>query len=121
MNLTSIAKLLENMADCEITIHTINRNFQKTLGVYPRRGATPYSPEIGDLQGFDLMPVTLILRWGRNGVEAEEMAKKLYISLENASLERGILIHTNNAPIWLGADERGVFEYALDVDFFIKK
>ncbi|MCL2619857.1 MAG: minor capsid protein [Defluviitaleaceae bacterium] len=120
MDLTDVGELLRGFVDCEVSVHTINRNFQHTLGVYPRRGGTPYNPDVGIYKAYDFVPVTLLLRWGRNGAEAEGVAGKLYSALEDAVLTWGIVVPANNAPVWLGADQRGVFEYSIDVNFYVK-
>jgi len=89
------------------------------LGIFPRRGARAYDPDVGHHRFVRVLPVTLLLRWGRNGAEAEKAAGELYEAIERAEVVRGIVAPVNDAPVWLGADERGVFEYTVDVDFYV--
>lgn len=119
MELNDIRDFLNKLVDCEITTHTISRNHQRALGIYPRRGATPYDPGVGCHRFVRVLPVTLLLRWGRNGAEAERAARELHNAIERAEVEQGIVAPVNDAPVWVGADERGVFEYTMDVDFYV--
>ena len=117
-NLTEVkAKLIEILdvpADV-IWLHTIARNEERALGVYVRKGSRQKQELLGgeDNRAYGILPVTILLRWGKDGVAAEAKADEIYSKLAELDLSFALF----EGPVWLGADGRGVFEYTVDVDF----
>ena len=117
-NLTEVkAKLVEVLgipADM-IWLHTIARNEECALGVYIRKGNRQKQELLGgeDNRAYGTLPVTVLLRWGKDGAAAEAKAAEVYSRLTELDLSFALF----EGPVWLGADGRGVFEYTVDVDF----
>jgi len=106
--------------DGVLSFHEISRNCEEALGLYPRRGMRARRKLVGGIcnRAYELYCVTLLLRWGRDGLRAEAKAKEIYDVLANCKFDGGFVSAVYAAPVWLGADGRGVFEYALDFDFY---
>ncbi|MCL2855988.1 MAG: minor capsid protein [Defluviitaleaceae bacterium] len=122
MDMNSVKQFITSLVDLQgaaVALHTISRNNQHALGIYPRQGQAAYNPNVGGRRAVHVLPITLLLRWGRNGVAAEQMAAMLYNAIERAEVTHGIVSPVSDGPVWLGADERGVFEYTIDVDFYV--
>ena len=106
-----------------VSVHRISRNLEEALGIYPRRGNRARVGAVGGegLRGFGSFAATMLLRWGRDGVRAEEKAFEIYQKLSELKFDGGFVVAVNDAPVWLGADSRGVFEYVFDFDFYFNK
>jgi len=117
-NLTEVkAKLIEILdvpADM-IWLHTIARNNDCAVGVYIRNGSRQKQEMLGgeDNRAYGILPVTILLRWGKDGVVAEAKADEIYSQLTELDFSFALF----EGPVWLGADGRGVFEYTVDIDF----
>ncbi|MDR2167540.1 MAG: minor capsid protein [Clostridiales bacterium] len=124
MNLTAVKAIVSEFSGIDIQLHSISRNREETLGIYPRRGNRAKREIIGadSNRAYEICSVTLLLRLGRDGVQAEDKAAQLYKALSRATFEfdgrKGFVMAAYDAPVWLGMDSRGVFEYAVDLDFY---
>jgi hypothetical protein len=117
-NLTDVKERLVEVLDVPadmISLHTVARNNEFALGIYNRRGNRQKQEMLGGEgnRAHGALPVTILLRWGRDGVAAEAKAEEVYACL----IEMGGIFIVSDGPVWLGADARGVFEYAVDIDF----
>jgi len=103
-----------------VSLHSVARNRDEALGVYLRRGGRSRVEVLGvqDNRAFEVLCVSFLLRWGRDGVRAEEKAREIYDALVGLSFDGGFVKAVYDAPVWLGADGRGVFECVLDFDFY---
>jgi hypothetical protein len=113
--------------NAEITAYTISRNRERAIGLFPKEGGTPRAAAIGgrENRSFNTVRVTLLLRWGRDGEAAAAKAAELYDVLMQRDFDYngrgGFITAANDGPVWLGMDERGVFECVIDFDVFIIK
>jgi len=103
-----------------VSLHEINRNREEALGLYPRRGSRVRREVVGICgnRAYEVLAVTLLLRWGRDGEAAEIQAYEIYKALAGLKFDGGFVRAVFDAPVWLGADGRGVFEWVLDFDFY---
>ena len=125
MRLKDIAEYLKTIIDSEntpITTHTISRNREKAIGIFPREGTVARTSAVGGPtnKSYDIFPVTMLLRWGRYGDAAEAKAAEIYESVARQDFfcEKlgGFILVVNREPAWLGQDERGIFEHIIDLD-----
>ena len=107
----------------EMTAHMIGRNRERAIGVFPREGRAARETAIGGIENrsFEVTRVTLLLRWGRDGCAAEAKAAEIYAALAERDEDFGFVRAVNAAPVWLGMDERGIYEYVIDFDVYVKK
>ena len=106
----------------EITAHAIGRNRERAVGVFPREGRAARQTAIGGIgnRSFDTVRVTLLLRWGRDGGVAEAKAAEIYGIIAERDEDFGFVRAISDAPVWLGMDERGVYEYVIDFDVYVQ-
>jgi len=107
----------------EMTAHEISRNRERAIGVFPREGRAARETAIGgiDNRSYDTVRVTLLLRWGRKGSVAEAKAAEIYVAVAERDENFGFVRAVNDAPVWLGMDERGICEYVIDFDVYMKR
>lgn len=76
-------------------------------------------------RGSDVKPVTVLLRYGRNAPAAEQMAEEIYDFFDETTFyiddKRVFVISRYDGPIPYGTDDRGVYEYSFEFDFYIEK
>ena len=127
MDLAAVLGVLRGGLDCEgadMTAHVINRNRQRAFGLFMRGRGVAKSGAVGgaEARGHEVLRLVLLLRWGRDGSLAEGKAAAVYNGIACLGFEhegrRGFFMAVNEGPVWVGADERGVFEYALDFDVY---
>ncbi|MCL2752586.1 MAG: hypothetical protein FWE44_00375 [Defluviitaleaceae bacterium] len=123
--------------DVDVSIHTISRNREYAVGLFLRRGGAVRREAIGGAHNLShgVLQVSLLLRLGRDAGLAEGWANDIYGVIasmgaggrmpplqvfagagEQTSVQCVRMVY--DAPVWLGADARGVFEYVIDVDFY---
>ena len=111
----------------EITAHTINRNRERAIGVFLREGRAAKVGTVGGIENasYEVVRVTLLVRWGRDGGVAEKKSVEIYCAVAERRLEhdsrKGFMVAVNDAPVWLGLDERGIFETVIDFDLYAEK
>jgi len=111
------------LGDADVSVHHVSRNRERAFGLFPaNRGATL---AIGgkDGRGHVLVSLSAILRWGRDGSRAERKAAEVSGILAGRRFKHegraGFVMAQN--PVWLGMDERGVYEYVLDFDIYVEE
>ena len=94
----------------------ISKN-EKCVGVYARGNATPPSA-IGSDPSYRILPITLLIHWGENSTECEEIANSLYESLEEPIYEikdlRVIQAQLlESSPVNMGRDDNNICEMTI--------
>ena len=129
MNLKIVREILEEvgaLSGIDVGLHGISRNTERACAIFPRARAGARESVVGGRGniGFDLARVTMLLRWGRDGDMALEMAQSVYDEVAekrfNYAGRDGFFSGVNSGPVWLGMDGRGVFEYVLDFDVYLE-
>lgn len=73
-------------------------------------------------RSYTIKSVTILLRHGTNAVKAEQKAQEIYDFFDETTFtlngKRVFVISRYSAPIPLGTDERGVYEYSFDFYFY---
>ena len=111
--------------NAEMTAFTISRNRERAIGLFPREGRAARRTAIGGFvnSSYEVVRATLLLRWGRDGGVAERKAAEIYHAVAEREFDcdgyRGFVAAINAGPVWLGMDERGIFEHVVDFDVYI--
>ena len=107
-----------------VTTGRIDRNQDKAICFYNSKRELVYRGVIGGKANKStvIKPITILLRYTKNQLQAEEMAKKVYDFYNERSFfideKRVFVIMPYNDPIYYGSDELGIFEYSIEIDFY---
>ena len=111
-----------------IYVGTIDGNAEKCLGVYrqKRSGAARICLGGATQTKTDELLVSILVHWGKSAVEAEDKAQEiwqLFYGLTDTGMDGGRVCYADPGacPIPVGKDERGVFEYVIEVRLIYEK
>ena len=94
-----------------ISIGKIDNNKEKAVCFYNSQRGNPY---VGT--------ITILLRYTKNQDVAEQEAQKIYEFYEDRTFfigsKRIFTMMSYNAPINLGTDDKNVYEYSIELDFY---
>lgn len=98
---------------------------EKCVGVYARGNANPPTA-IGSRASYGVLPVTLLIHWGENSTECEEMANSLYETLESGIAEintlRVIEIQMlESSPTNIGRDDNNICEMTIRLNILYER
>lgn len=105
----------------------IDANKKNVLGVYDLRNRARHETVGVNTKRYDIKGVSLIIHGDTNKTNTEKLAIKLYEALESA--ENGeiagrkinIIDLQQDAPIDVDADSSKVYEYVIEVLFFVER
>lgn len=106
-------------------IGQMDENQEKAIAIYANRRQTESISKFKNLQSYDILPITLLLRWTKNYNTAETEANKIYELLDcssffiddyNCSIEC-----LYNGPIDLGADENNIYKFSIELNLLYRK
>ena len=107
-----------------ISIGKIDNNQEKAICFYNSQREKPYIGTLGgkENRSTNIKPVTILLRYTKNQNSAEEMAQKIYEFFEGRTFFNGskriFTIMTYQNPINLGTDDKNIYEYSIELDFY---
>lgn len=107
-----------------ISTGKIDNNQEKAICFYPSKREISKINRVGGKQNakYNLIPITILLRYTKNQSLAEAKAKEIYDFFDEKSFlmnEKRVFVITHfNGPIWLGTDEKGVYEYSFEFDLY---
>ena len=107
-----------------ISIGKIDNNQEKAICFYNSQRGQPYIGTLGGKtnRSTNIKPVTILLRYTKNQDSAEQMAQKIYEFYEERTFfinsKRIFTIMTYQYPLNLGTDEKNVYEYSIELDFY---
>lgn len=110
-----------------ISIGKIDNNLDNAICFYNSRRPTPKIGTVGgkENRSYNLKSVTILLRWTSNADEAEQKAEEIYNFFDekqfNINNERVFVISPYNSAIDLGTDDKGIYEYSFEFDFYSKE
>lgn len=98
---------------------------EKCVGVYARGSANPPTA-IGSRASYGILPVTLLIHWGENATECEEVANTLYEALEGGIAEintlRVIQIQLlESSPTGIGRDDNNKCEMTIRLNILYER
>lgn len=110
-----------------ISISKIDNNSEKAVCFYNSRIAPAKINSVGGKKNktYELKSVTILLRWGKNADAAETKAKEIYDFFDERAFDidgkRVFIISRYESPIDLGTDDKGIYEYSFEFDFYSQK
>ena len=105
----------------------IDANKKNVLGVYDLRNRARHKTIGENTQRYDIKGVSLLIHGDTNKTNTEQLAIKLYEVLENAEnaviagKKVNIIALQQDAPIDVDADSSKVYEYVIEVLFYIER
>lgn len=110
-----------------ISIGKIDNNQEKAVCFYNSKRQLAFSPVIGGKNNKStyVKSITILLRYTKNQDSAENKANLIYEFFEGRTFfigEKRIFTMMNtDEPINLGTDEKGVYEYSIEMDLYIER
>ncbi len=107
-----------------ISIGKIDNNQEKAICFYNSKREQAYIGTLGGKtnRSTDIKPITILLRYTKNQDSAEQMAQKIFEFFEERTFfinsKRIFTMMPYNSPIDLGTDDRNVYEYSIELDFY---
>lgn len=107
-----------------ISIGKIDNNQEKAICFYPSKRNIAKINTLGGKKnkGYNLEPITILLRYTKNQVSANTKAQEIYDFFNERSFlienKRIFVIMRSEKPIWLGTDDKNVYEYSFELDFY---
>ena len=105
----------------------IDANKKNVLGVYDLRNRARHKTIGENTQRYDIKGVSLLIHGDTNKTNTEQLAIKLYEALENADnaviagRKVNIIDLQQDAPIDVDADSNKVYEYVIEVLFYVER
>lgn len=105
----------------------IDGNKKNVLGVYDLRNRVRHRTIGTDTKKYDIKGVSLLIHGDTNKTSTEQLAIKLYEALENdnnaviAGRKVNIIDLQQDAPIDVDADTNKVYEYVIEVLFYVER
>ena len=105
----------------------IDANKKNVLGVYDLSPTRRHKTIGKGTQRYDIKGVSLLIHGGTNKTDTEKLAIKLYEVLENANnaviagRKVNIIDLQQDAPIDVDADTNNVYEYVIEVLFYVER
>ena len=105
----------------------IDANKKDILGVYDLRNRARHKTIGANTQNYEVKGVSLLIHGGTNKTDTEKLAIKLYEALENANnaviagRKVNIIDLQQDAPIDVDADTNNVYEYVIEVLFYVER
>lgn len=106
-------------------IGQMDENQEKAIAIYANRRQLESVSKFKNLQSYNILPITLLLRWTKNYNTAETEANKIYELLDcssffiddyNCSIEC-----LYNGPIDLGTDENNIYKFSIELNLLYRK
>ena len=107
-----------------ISIGKIDNNQEKAICFYNSKRGQDYIGTLGGKinRSTDIKPITVLLRYTKNQDSAEQMALKIFEFFEDRTFfinsKRIFTMMPYNLPIDLGTDDKNVYEYSIELDFY---
>ena len=105
----------------------IDANKKNVIGVYDLRNRARHKTIGANTQNYEVKGVSLLIHGGTNKTDTEKLAIKLYEALENANnaviagRKVNIIDLQQDAPIDVDADTNNVYEYVIEVLFYVER
>lgn len=110
-----------------ISIGKIDNNQEKAVCFYNSKRNLAYSPVIGGRNNKStyIKPITILLRYTKNQDSAENEIESIYEFFEGRTFfinqKRIFVMMNTDEPINLGTDDKGVYEYSIELDLYIER
>lgn len=111
----------------KISIGKIDNNTDKAICFYPSGVSRVAAHAWGGkaLQSYQHKAVTILIRWGNAKQAAEDIAQAVFDFFDETQFtlndKHAFALSIYDGAIDLGTDENGVYEYSIELDFYMKK
>lgn len=99
---------------------------EHSIGCYPLKRAM--APEVAyggmDNMSYAAKGISLLVHWDRGCTSSDEAANNLYAALNNKVNYVDSIIYIKmlqNEPVWVGLDDKGIYEYVIECIVYYKK
>lgn len=122
--LTDFENNFDDLDEISLSTGKIDNNAEKAICFYNSKRNLAYDARIGGKKNksTNIKPITILLKFTKNQDSAETMAQKIYDFYCERSFfieEKRIFVEmVYDDPIPLGTDDRGIFEYSLELNFY---
>lgn len=102
---------------------------QNSIGIYPLKNRrVPQNTIGGDKnKSYYAKGISILIHWNKSPTDSEKVSNILYEKLKDVR-EADINGHTikfiqmqQEEPIWIGTDDKGIYEYVIECLFFMAK
>lgn len=107
-----------------ISIGKIDNNKEKAICFYNSKHSLNYVGIIGGIKNksTNIKPITILLRYTKNQNDAELMAQSIFDFFNERSFfidkKRIFTQMIYSEPISLGTDDKNVYEYSIELNFY---
>ena len=107
-----------------ISTGKVDNNKEKAICFYNSQRNSSYVGVFGGVKNksTNIKPITILLRYTKNQNSAETMAQQIYDFFNERSFfinqKRIFTQMIYSEPIDLGTDEKNVYEYSIELDFY---
>ena len=110
----------------------LDNSREKVLSVYPlRQSGVPYRA-FQALESYQKIPVSLLIHYNRNIDDTQRAADAVFQFLRTPSpaenlplVSNALRVHhidfTTTEPIFVGTDEKGIFEFVIECLLYVEK
>lgn len=106
-------------------IGKIDENQEKAISIYANRRQLEDNSKFKKLKSYEILPITILLRWTKNYNTAETEANKIYELLDCSSFfiddYKCNINCLYNGPIDLGPDENGIYKFSIELNLLYRK
>lgn len=117
--------------DTRCYIGKLDAKKEKSIGIYNRKSEGALALPLGGINNasYDVRPVSFLVHWNKSVSESEAAAYALFDSLQQAASggfrvgaeEIQAVFLQVRAPVDIGTDDAGVYEYVIWADFIARK
>jgi hypothetical protein len=117
----------EDLKGISLTTGKIDNNAEKAICFYNSKRTLAYDARVGGKKNksTNIKPITILLRYTKNQDSAETMAQKIYDFYSERSFvieEKGVFVKMLfDNPIYLGTDDKGIFEYSFELNMYERR
>lgn len=107
------------------TIGKLDTSKTQTICIYSGLSVGLHRPAVGNASGHGEKTVRILVRWGQNFTTAEAKAQEVYDALgDNIIKVDGVttcIMRKHPEPVSLGTDDKGVYEFSIDITLFYER
>ena len=109
------------------SVGKIDKDKEKAVCFYSSQNPAANNTAFGGKKntGCEQKAITILLRYGKNAVAAEAEAEEIYKFFDEKTFyideKRVFVISRYDSAIFLGTDEKGVYEYSFEFTFYIER
>lgn len=106
-------------------IGKMDDNQEKAIAIYANRRNLNKISNFKKLQSYEILPITLLLRWTKNYNTAETKANEIYELLDSSSFfiddYKCSINCLYEGPIDLGSDENSIYKFSIELNLLYRK